>query len=307
MKKKSFRFSMIITLLALFLAAIPICSVSSAAPIIIDHNSVAGFSSLSDAAIDAVQANISWHYAHTSHGGQLTTGLQRLEDGNAKYSIAIGNSSLPTESGALNIFNGQESDTYISPEEYWNSATGIGNTGNVLNHNPTINVSAWSWCTQLNTYSTDTVQGYLNQMAAFETAFPEVTFVYMTGNAQASGSGGLTRYTNNNLIRSWVAGSDNRVLFDFADLDAWWYDGSTWEQGTYDYNGQTIPIQHSHFNGSESGHTTYESCEQKGEAVWMMMAEIEQRNAVPIPGALWLLGSGFFGLVAIRRRRKKAA
>ena len=30
-------------------------------------------------------------------------------------------------------------------------------------------------------------------------------------------------------------------------------------------------------------------------------------NPVPLPGALWLLGSGLFGLVAIRRRKKKAA
>ena len=29
-------------------------------------------------------------------------------------------------------------------------------------------------------------------------------------------------------------------------------------------------------------------------------------NPVPIPGALWLLGSGLFGLVAIRRRKKAA-
>jgi len=36
----------------------------------------------------------------------------------------------------------------------------------------------------------------------------------------------------------------------------------------------------------------------------MMMTAIEQRNAVPIPGAVWLLGSGFMSLVAVRRRKK---
>lgn len=280
-------------------------AVSSAAPIIIDHTSIANFSALPDDTVDAVQANIRWHYAHTSHGGQLTSGLQRLENGNAKYSIAIGNSYLPGESGALNIFNGQEGDTYITPEEYWKTASGIAKTENVLDHNPTINVSAWSWCTQLNSYDTTTVQAYLDQMAVFEASYPDVTFIYMTGNAQASGSSGARRYANNNLIRSWVAQSDNRVLFDFADLDAWWYNGTTWEQGTYEYNGQLIPIENSHFNGSECGHTTYESCEQKGRAVWVMMAGIEQRSAVPIPGAVWLLGSSFLGLLLVRHKKKK--
>ncbi len=279
-------------------------SVSSAAPIIIDHTSIAAFSSLSDSTVDAVQANIRWHYAHTSHGGQLTNGLQRLENDDSRYSIAIGNSYLPDENGALNIFNGQESDTYITPEEYWKTASGITETNNVLNNNPTINVSAWSWCTQLNSYDTATVQSYLDQMASFEASHPDVTFIYMTGNAQAGGSSGAKRYANNNLIRSWVAQSNNRVLFDFADLDAWWYNGTTWEQETYEYNGESIPIENNHFNGSECGHTTYESCDQKGKAVWVMMAEIEQQNAVPIPSAVWLLSSGLFGLLVVRQKKK---
>lgn len=274
-----------------------------AAPIIIDHNSISEFASLSDVAIDKVQANIRWHYAHTSHGGQLTTGLTRIENSDSKYNISIGNSHLPDESGALNVFNGQEGDTYIAPEEYWKTPAGIQKTKDVLNHNPSINVSAWSWCRQLNSYTTNDVQAYLNQMAAFEEDFPDVTFVYMTGNAQANGSEGANRYKNNNLIRDWVKNSDNRVLFDFADLDAWWFNGSEWEQATYEYDGQNIPIEHSHFRGDDSNHTTYESCEQKGKAVWVMMDKIQQTQAVPIPGAVWLLGSGLFGLVAVRRRR----
>ena len=46
-----------------------------------------------------------------------------------------------------------------------------------------------------------------------------------------------------------------------------------WELGLYtDVYGNTWPVQHSHFNGSEVAHTTWESCKQKGGAVWWLMA-----------------------------------
>jgi hypothetical protein len=66
------------------------------------------------------------------------------------------------------------------------------------------------------------------------------------------------------------------VLFDFADLDSWWFNpvSEEWEHSTYDYDGSTVPVEHPQFNGSEAGHTTYESCEQKGRAVWWMMARL---------------------------------
>jgi len=37
-------------------------------------------------------------------------------------------------------------------------------------------------------------------------------------------------------------------------------------------------VEHPHFHGDEAGHTTYESCEQKGKAVWWMTARIAGWN-----------------------------
>lgn len=243
-------------------------------PLIIDHT-CEKLSEIPMNWIDSVQANQKWHYAHTSHGSQLTTGLQRIEDSNSDYSQARGSSFLPTEAGAFCIFDGQESDTYITPEEYWRSESGMNETRDVLNDNPTITVSQWSWCTQLNSYSEADVVGYLDSISTLEAEFPNVTFVYMTGNAQATGSGGYNRYLRNEQIRQYCR-DHNKVLYDFADLDAWWYNSNTgqWEQNTYDYEGHTVPVENEHFNGSESGHTTYESCEQKGRAVWWLMARL---------------------------------
>ena len=76
------------------------------------------------------------------------------------------------------------------------------------------------------------------------------------------------------LLRRNYCIANDKVLFDFADLDAWWYNPGTslWEQHTYSYSGYDIPAEHPQFYGDEYGHTTAESCEQKGRAWWWMAA-----------------------------------
>jgi len=238
-------------------------------PLIIDHT-CADVSQVSDTELDAIQENFRLHYAHTSHGSQLTEGLERLENSNSKYNVAIGYSSLPAQAGALNIFDGQETDTYITPDMYWESTWGVGLTKDVLDHNPTINLSMWAWCCQLDDYNSNQVQLYLDTMAGLEADYPNITFIYMTGNSQSESS---NRYARNNQIRQFCI-NNNKVLFDFADLDCW-------------YNGQQnvvsgIPCEHPHYHGDQAGHTTYESCENKGKAVWYMLAELydEQFTAI---------------------------
>jgi hypothetical protein len=254
----------------------------------IDHTCT-DLSQIPDEWIDSVQANLRLHYAHTSHGGQLTTGLNRLEAEDAKYDVSITHSSLPTDAGALCIFDGQETETYITPELYWETETGMNNTRNVLTNNPTINVSMWSWCCQLTGYSEAQTQAYLDSVTVLEAEFPDVTFIYMTCNAQATGGSGYNRYLRNEQIRTYCTDNE-KVLFDFADLDAWWQNGSMWEHATYEYESHDVPVEHEHFNGSEAAHTTYESCEQKGRAVWWMMARlagwaggVDVSEASPVP------------------------
>jgi len=155
----------------------------STSPLIIDHT-CEELSQIPMDWIDSAQANQKWHYAHTSHGGQLTSGLTRIENNDTAYNIAIGYSTLPTVSAALCIFDGQEGDTYITPEEYWRTAAGMNSTRSVLNNNPELTLSQWSWCTQVNYYSQSQVQAYLDSIMVLEAEFPNVTFIYMTGNAQ---------------------------------------------------------------------------------------------------------------------------
>ena len=99
-------------------------------------------------------------------------------------------------------------------------------------------------------------------MSKLEKEFPDITFVYMTGNAQNPDQNRLNR---NNQIRQYCK-SNNKVLFDFADLDCW-YNGEQHKENN-------IPTEHPRYNGDEAGHTTYESCKKKGRAFWWMLARL---------------------------------
>src|SRR4030043_1921293 len=136
----------------------------------------------------------------------------------------------------------------------------------------------WAFCTQLDSYDASTTQAYLDQMAAFESDYPDVTFQYMTGNAQAEGNGGYNRHLRNEQIRQYCI-DNNKWLFDFGDLDCWY--GS--DQHTYVYNEQNIPSEHPQFNGDEAAHTTLESCTIKGVALWWLMARIAGWDAENVP------------------------
>jgi hypothetical protein len=271
MQKTAYRTAFVVTcLLCLTACAL---TVADAEPIIITH-ACTDTSAIPEQWIAGAKANIRVHYAHTSHGGQLTTGLDRIESGDATYAVAIGYSSLPTVPGSLCIFDGQEFDTYITPDEYWETEAGLDYTRAVLDNNPTVNVSMWSWCTQLDYYSQAQCQAYLDAVSLLESEYPGVTFVYMTGNAQATGSSGYNRHINNQMIRQHCSENDC-VLFDFADLDAWWYNPAAgWEFSSYQYNSTDVPVEHPQFHGDEAAHTTYESCEQKGKAVWWLVARL---------------------------------
>jgi hypothetical protein len=245
--------------------------------LIIDHNCI-DLELIPDEWIESAQDDMRIHYAHTSHGGQITTGLSLIEGANSTFASSIGNQVLPTDSGALCILDGNPPHDYITPDLYWQGASALVITQNTLDNNPTLTASLWSWCTQLDSYSEQDVQDYLDAMASLETANPSVIFIYMTGNAQASGSGGYNRWLRNEQIRQYCLDND-KVLFDFADLDCW----SDGEHSTYDYviGEQTlhIPIEHPDFNGDEAAHTTYASCEQKGSAFWWLAAMLAGWNA----------------------------
>lgn len=244
-------------------------------PLIIDHN-YTDLNLIPADRIDSVKTNIKLHYAHTSHGSQLTTGIERIELVEPFYAFALSYLDLPSELNTLCILGGQVITVGVSADDYWRTVRGMNYTRDVLDMFPIINVSMWSWCVELNLFPEDEVLAYLDSISTLEAEYPNVTFVYMTGNAQVGGSSGLNRYLRNQMIRQYCM-DNNKVLYDFADLDSWWYNpvSEEWEYSTYEYDGYIIPVEHPQFNGDDDGHTTFESCEQKGRALWWLLTRLE--------------------------------
>ncbi len=240
--------------------------------IVADHNST-NIGSIPDKWIKKVKEIINVHYCHTSHGSQIMTGLERLMNGNFSYSARQGvkynyypdNCTVPDTSDHLSLMDGQKTgtncETYVSPDLYWKSENGRNLTRSMLkSHN--VNVSIFAWCSQMDYYSSSELEEYFKEISKLEKEFPHVTFVYMTGNAQSAERG---RYDRNEQIRRYCR-ENKKVLFDFADLDCW-YNGVQHKEGG-------IPMEHPHYSGNQAGHTTFESCENKGKAFWWLMARL---------------------------------
>ncbi len=244
------------------------CSFASAQtlPIIADHT-YSDLSDIPDSWIEYVKKNIKIYYGHTSHGTQIPVGLERIETKlGSKYNVAIG-WSLPNEEGALCIRD--RSDTY-DPDDFFPTVP------DALAENPEINVVIYGWCGQTGDDNwQDLLDSYINDIKTLQRQYPNVTFVYMTGNAQETDCSGCNRYLFNSALRDSVK-KNNQVLFDFADLDCWYND----ETNSYispswcTCADSSVPLQHPHYDGDEAGHTTYESCENKGRAFWWMLARI---------------------------------
>ena len=156
------------------------------------------------------------HYAHTSHGSQVTSGIENLESQHPIYSIAIRESTTeglpPLETpSALRIYDGNPPETYISPEAYWqgdsalNRTRAVANTGNYK-------YSMWSWCGEVSWSTEAYIDQYLNAMNILKNEYPNMRFIYMTGHLDGSGSSGKL-HTNNERIRAYCIANNKVDLF----------------------------------------------------------------------------------------------
>lgn len=266
----------------------------AAGPVIIDHFST-DIRKIPESAIQAAKNTLHIAYGHTSHGSQLISGMGS-NNGLSLDQFMTANGSSPGlyrwnnggTGGALDLHD------YFVPGDLGNPdrTAWAQRTREYLNNpaNSDVNVVMWSWCGQAAT-SIANIDIYLNLMEGLIADYPNVSFVFMTGHLDGTGPSGLLNLANEH-IRNHCR-TNNRILFDFADIESYDPDGQInyMEYGAddgcyYDRDGNgsresnwALDWQAGHVQGldwwaSGAAHSQHLNGNLKGYAAWWLWARL---------------------------------
>lgn len=274
------------TLSVLILTGLILGSPVWADAIIADHTAFQSFDRIPPYWLQKAK-ELTLHYAHTSHGSQIISGIRLLESFDPTYSVTIresGTEGLPPleTPPALRIYDGNPPETYIEPGDYWDGTAALDRTRAVATTGK-YNFSMWSWCGQQSDNSATTTQRYLDNLNQLETEFPAMRFIYMTGHTDGSGLTGKLNLRNEQ-VRKYCR-DNGKILFDFADIESYDPDGNYYlDKGTTDncdYTGGNWADQWCAANpGSplckscSCAHSQSLNCNMKARAFWWMMARL---------------------------------
>jgi hypothetical protein len=253
--------------------------------IIIDHTCT-DISQIPDTWIQQAKIGLRIGYGHTSHGSQLVSGIEafRGDPGSLYYYTSSGWGLAPG----------------LFLNDYWGNAGGaddLGHNGDLGWRDASIamlslpgndrNVVMWSWCGGAGDNTAAGINTYLNAMNQLEQSYPAVTFIYMTGHLDGSGTGG-NLHLRNEQIRAYCI-TNNKILFDFADIESYDphgnyflnrgaddgcnYDSGNWADEWIAANPGSELAQLALTCGS-CAHSRQLNCVLKGRAFWWMMARI---------------------------------
>lgn len=270
--------------------------------LIIDHTSVQKFEQIPDQWLNAAK-KLTIHYAHTSHGMQIISGLKYISEkiDQEKYRISYityyadhpdPTTALPAEQNppALRI-----ADTGRKPEGYWSTEEGLKETKSFA-ATGLFNYSMFGWCGELSG-SLDLKQyidDYLNALDQLEKEYPNMRFIYFTAPTDGFPAYSKLRQ-NNEQIRKYCI-DHNKILYDFADIESWDPDGNfytdnyscSWcEDWCKKHPDECVDLPPDMNSGIPTccPHSHGYNCLIKGKSYWYMMARLagwDGSIAVPV-------------------------
>jgi hypothetical protein len=262
-------------LLGIAFIAMPISVFARQTPLIADHTTT-NLGRIPSYWVEQAKANLRLSYGHTSHGSQIVSGMGVLM-ADPLYSF---NTNGAVTSGVLSLADYTPSGDLGSPDRTsWatRTRTYLNTPGNNRN------VVVWSWCGQAASASESEMATYLDLMNQLEIDFPDVTFIYMTGHLDGSGVDGQLNQRNQQ-IRNYVI-ANNKVLFDFADIESFDPDGNEFlsldaNDGCY-YNGGNWATEWCAANPGSAlcqscscAHSLALNCNLKARAFWWLLARL---------------------------------
>jgi len=263
-------------------------------PLIVNHNNT-HISDIPQTAIETAKSALHIAYGHTSHGSQLTEGM----DGLVGFMNANG---YPTNlyawsnggsNGSLDLHDyAMSGDVGYYPEWVNNTRAYLG-LPNAINgrgtgDNADVNVIIWSWCGQVEEkfVSGTLFSEYLNPMTELESDYFGIQFVYMTGHLDHWDD--ANNKAANQVIRDFCQ-ANNKVLYDFADIESYDPDGTYFQYASDDcsyYNSSGTLLgnwatewQDAHTEGVDwyqcgAAHTFPLNSNQKAYAAWWLWASL---------------------------------
>ena len=264
-------------------------------PIIIDHNCTK-IDLIPESAISKAKQELHIAYGHTSHGSQLTDGMSGLVafmngKGFTENLYAWSNAGIE---GALDLHDyAMGGDVGYYPDWVNNTRSYLGTpnptTGRGTGTNSDVNVIIWSWCGQVSgKYASGKLSSeYLDPMVKLEQDYFGIKFIYMTGHLDHWDD--ANNKAANKMIRDFCV-ANNKILYDFADIESYNPDGeyyefagddcSYYQSATGDLIGNwAIEWQNAHTQNVDwytcgSAHSQPLNANQKAYAAWWLWASL---------------------------------
>ncbi len=267
-------------------------------PLTIDHTRT-DITKLSEQDILDAKKKLHIAYGHTSHGSQLVSGMTGLVEFANRGGKGL---NLPKNifawnnggtDGALDLRDKFVQGDLGNPDR----TTWAKRTRDYLDDpaNADINVVIWSWCGQVGGSQAE-IDTYLQLMSQLERDYPHVKFVYMTGHLNGKGLNSQV-HLRNEQIRDYCR-KNNKILFDFADIETYNPDGVYFgdkypdDDCSYDPDGErprdgsknwAVEWQESHKENVDwydcaSAHSQPLNANQKAYAAWTLWCELAKQR-----------------------------